>query len=792
LTLNGSGFLSDSQVKLNGEDRATTYVSATQLTAQILATDVASLGTANINVVNPPSAGGGGGLSNTLGLAIGQPANPVPVLATLAPSQAAQGSGALALTLTGTNFLASTIVRWQGLERVTTFVNATQLTAQLTANDLATAGTFNVTVLNPAPGGGGSNALPFTVVAPPNPMPALASINPTRVTVGGAAFTLTVTGTNFINASTIRWNGADRATTFISATQLSAQIPASDIATLGTQQGVIAIAVFNPPTNGGGGGSSNFIGLSLVNPVPTLNGLSPNNAIAGSAALTLSVNGSGFVNGAIVQWAGSARATTFVSANRLTVHITADDLLTVRNVNVTVVNPAPGGGASNPSTFAVSPPPNPVPVLVSMNPNAIAAGSAALTLTLNGNGFVNGAVARWNGTNRQTSFVSQTQLTAQIPANDLASVGSATVTVFNPASINGGGGVSNGLTFTINQTPNPLPTLTSIAPNLVVARGPAFTLALTGNNFLPNSVVRWNDADRATTFVSATQLTAEIPGTDLRTDAGSAQIRVVNPPSSGGGGGASAALAITIAAPLANVSAASYRANEIARGSITAAFGVNLAARTEVARTNPLPTELLGTRISIRDSAGNTRLAPLFFVSPTQVNYFLPSETAPGQATVSLTNGAGQLSLGTVTVANVAPGLFTANANGAGVPAAVILRVKGDGTFGYETLATFNQQSSQWMATPIDLGPESDQVFLVLYGTGFTFRQSLANGAPANVTATIGGVAAQVLFAGGQGGLLGVDQANVLLSRTLRGRGEVEAILTVDGKTTNTVKISIR
>ena len=701
------------------------------------------------------------------------------------------------LTINGSEFVTASQVKLNGVERVTTFVSANQLTAQVLAGDVASVGVVNVNVLNPPSAGGGgglSNTLALSITEPSALVPALSNVTPNRVLVGSGAFTLSVTGANFTSNSLVRWNGADRPTTFINAMELTAQIPASDIASLGAQQGAIAITVFNPPSTGGGGGTSNVVGLSLVNPVPVLNNLSPSNAITGSAALTLTVNGSNFVSGASVQWNNSARLTTFVSATQLRAQITADDLLSVRTVNVTVVNPsspAGGGGVSNAATFTINAAPHPLPVLVSLSPNSASAGSGAFTLMVSGNSFVSGAVIRWNGADRATTFISQTQLSAPIAASDLVNAGNVAVTVFNPASASGGGGLSNSLTFTITPAPNPAPILLSVTPDLIAARSGAFTLTATGRNFLTSSIVRWNGADRVTTFVSATQLTAQIVAGDINA-VGNAQVTVVNPPSTGGGGGTSSAQTVMIASPLASTSAASYRANEVARDSIVAAFGANLATGIEVARTNPLPTNLRGTSLSVRDSAGVSRLAPLFFVAPTQVNYLVPAGTATGLATVSLSSGDNKISLGTVTIVDVSPGIFTANATGAGVPSALVLRIKADNTFAYESLSVFNQPTSQWQPAPIDLGPETDQLFLVIFGTGFAYRRGPANGTPANVTATLGGISGNVPFAGAQGGLIGVDQANIAIPRTLKGRGEIDVLMTVDGKATNTVRIVIR
>ncbi len=96
-----------------------------------------------------------------------------------------------------------------------------------------------------------------------------------------------------------------------------------------------------------------------------------------------------------------------------------------------------------------TPPPNPVPTLTGLSPATATAGGAAFTLTATGTNFVSGATVRWNDVGRATTFVSATQLTASIPASDIAAAGTAQVTVVNPAP---GGGASGGLAFTINAS----------------------------------------------------------------------------------------------------------------------------------------------------------------------------------------------------------------------------------------------------------------------------------------------------------------------------------------------------
>jgi len=238
-------------------------------------------------------------------------------------------------------------------------------------------------------------------------------------------------------------------------------------------------------------------------------------------------------------------------------------------------------------------------------------------------------------------------------------------------------------------------------------------------------------------------------------------------------------------AALASVSAASFLGAEMAADSIVAAFGQSLTTATESAATLPLPTTLAGTSVRLRDSAGMERFAPLFFVSPGQINYLIPPGAANGNATVSVTRGETLVATGAVRLAQVAPGLFAANANGQGVAAAVALRIKSDGSQIFEPVARFDQAQNRFVAAPINLGAETDQVFLILFGTGYRARSSLAA-----VTCQIGGTAAEVLFAGAAPGLAGVDQTNVRLPRALAGRGEVDVALTVDGRAANRVRVA--
>ncbi|MGH9842280.1 MAG: IPT/TIG domain-containing protein, partial [Blastocatellia bacterium] len=243
---------------------------------------------------------------------------------------------------------------------------------------------------------------------------------------------------------------------------------------------------------------------------------------------------------------------------------------------------------------------------------------------------------------------------------------------------------------------------------------------------------------------------------------------------------------VTIANAVTSVSAASFKP-EVAVESIVAAFGARLATATVVTTVQPLPTSLAGTTVKVKDSAGAERLAPLFFVAPAQVNYQMPPGTAPGAARVTVTSGDGAVSVGTANVASVAPSLFAANADGQGVVAGVVLRVGSDGSQRFEPVSRFDPSQNRFVSVPIDLGPEGEQVFLILSGMGFRHRSALSA-----VSCQIGEANADVLYAGATPGFVGLDQSNLRLPRSLAGRGEADIVLTVDGKTANVVKVNIR
>ncbi len=259
------------------------------------------------------------------------------------------------------------------------------------------------------------------------------------------------------------------------------------------------------------------------------------------------------------------------------------------------------------------------------------------------------------------------------------------------------------------------------------------------------------------------------------------------------GGGLSDAFITKISAPdiptIATVSAASFTSGSVSPEEIVAVFGGNLANGILIASSTPLPTSLLGTIVKVKDSLNMELPAPLFFVSPDQVNCLIPSGLAAGKATITVTNSLNVSVSATVLIEKTAPGLFSANATGKDVAAAVLLRAKANGSQIFEPVAQFSQ--GKFVPLPIDFGPDagaaSDQLFLLLFGSGWRGRSS-----EQSVKVQIGGVNIPIQYAGVQGDFVGEDQINLQLPRTLAGKGEQIISLTVDGQLANLVTVAFK
>ncbi|RZK99012.1 MAG: VCBS repeat-containing protein, partial [Hymenobacter sp.] len=350
--------------------------------------------------------------------------------------------------------------------------------------------------------------------------PTIASFTPAS---GAPGTSVTVTGTNFTGATAVTLNGvAVPSYTVNSAASLVFSVPAN-----GTS-GVIAITT-------PGGTATSSTAFTVLNPTPVLYSISPNRVLVNSGSFTLTVNGMGFVAGSVINFLGGPVATTFVSGTQLTAVIANSYLTSISSSYVTVTNPAPGGGTSMGQLFETY---LPAPTITSFTP---ASGPVGTTITVTGTNFqlvkYVGLASVGSPYATSVTVVSPTTLTFVVP----------TGSVSGPVGVSTSGGTEYSTdSFIVTATPSPVPTLTSLSPTTTVAGSNAFALVVSGTNFTTSSLVNFNGLPLATTYASATQLTAQVPASAVAT-AGAFGVTVTTPAP---GGGTSAAATFTVTAPV--------------------------------------------------------------------------------------------------------------------------------------------------------------------------------------------------------------------------------------------------
>ncbi len=455
-----------------------------------------------------------------------------------------------------------------------------------------------------------------------------------------------------------------------------------------------------------------------------------------------------------------------------------------QTVVLTVTDPAGGTATAN---LTINVTVNTAPTLGPYPTTTVAVGQAA-TVTPNAAPTDNNALASVTAAISAgfTGTVAVNATTGVVTINNAAPGGAYVVTV--SATDNCGATTNSPFNLTVNKLNSATQLAVSAGPYIL---GQAVTLTATVTATgagAPTGTVTFLDGT-----TSLGMGTLNVSGLATLTTsallAGSHKLTAVYAGDANYASSTSTEATILIARPLANVSAASYKGDQFAREQIVAAFGTNLATGIQTANTLPLPTTLAGTTVNVKDSTSVERAAPLFFVSPNQVNYLLPAGTALGPATVTITSGGTpvNVALAVIQIATVAPGIFAANANGSGIAAAQVLRVLSDGTQRYEPIVRLDPATNRFVALPIEFGPPSEQLFLLLYCTGLRFRADLGN-----VTAAVSTVNVPATFAGAQGSLAGLDQVNLRLTPNLAVFPNPAVSLTVDGVPANVVQISFR
>jgi predicted outer membrane repeat protein len=284
-----------------------------------------------------------------------------------------------------------------------------------------------------------------------NPIPVLATLSPASTIAGGSGLTVTLSGQSFLPGAEAIVDGGNRSATYVSDTTLRVALSAADISSAGT----LAMRVSNPTPGGGQSVEELTFTVTAVdeNPIPSINAVLPQGVLAGGGInVEITVQGANFIPASIVRWNGVNRTTTFVNDTTLQATIPADELSAVGTAIVTVFNPTPGGGSSNPVGFSINYPwHNPAPTILALVPAdtvQFGVAGAPITVRVQGTDFVQDSQAQWNGEDRPTQYINETEVEITLTAVDATYAGTGDVTVKNPTP---GGGTSNSVSFTVTR-----------------------------------------------------------------------------------------------------------------------------------------------------------------------------------------------------------------------------------------------------------------------------------------------------------------------------------------------------
>lgn len=336
MTVNGTGFLSTTVIEVNQVAEPTSYVSSSQVTATVAASQLASAAHLSVIALNGAQTSGSG---TPVDLTV---MNPAPTISMLTPTVLPLGGTSPAtITVTGNMFVPTSVVNVNGSARATTYLSSTTLTFAVTVADQAAQTSLAVTVTNPAPGGGIS---PVATLSIGVPQPVITSVSPSTFIVGAPDTPIVVSGANFASNSVVNWNGLALMSSPVYSYlgfQLSATVPAADFTSAGTAELTVST----------GDATSTPFQVSITNPpVPTLAFISPTAGPIG-VPVQVTLTGTGFTLSSTVAINGTNVAATVVSSTEMTVNVPSSGLTLPGNLNFTVRTPAPGGGTTAPLTY---------------------------------------------------------------------------------------------------------------------------------------------------------------------------------------------------------------------------------------------------------------------------------------------------------------------------------------------------------------------------------------------------------------------------------------------------------
>jgi uncharacterized repeat protein (TIGR01451 family) len=336
LTFTGTGYIASTAASLNGTVLQTTYISATSVQATVPAAALGAGQVVNL-VLSNPTPGGGSSAPSSFSIM-----SPTPTVTGLSPRSIPQGIAAT-ITVNGNGFETNSVVMYNGVARPTTFVDTTTLRVLLTADDVHSFGSGEISVNNPGPGGSTTTPTELVIAAT---LPTILYANPTSVPVNTSSTVPTsifITGSGFAANATVQANGTFVPVTSQNGTNITVSVPS----TFFTAAGSIQFVVSNP---GAPVVQSNGITVTVSAPTATL-AISPNYAPAGSPDTKITVSGKGFFPDSTVQWNNTSLITTYVNATQLTAIIPATLLSGFAQASIQVSTPEAQGPTPPPQPF---------------------------------------------------------------------------------------------------------------------------------------------------------------------------------------------------------------------------------------------------------------------------------------------------------------------------------------------------------------------------------------------------------------------------------------------------------
>ena len=648
VTITGTNFLGATAVKFNAIPVTSfAVVSATSITTTV----PVGATTGKISVTGPSGTGTSAGNFTV----------PAPTVTSFTPTSGMIGA---TVTLTGTNFLGATGVKFNTIP-VTSYnvINATSLTTTVPVG--ATTGKISVT----GPSGTGTSTGNFNVIGPPT----ITSFTPASGVVGA---TVTITGTNLLNETSVTFNGIAATITTNIATSIKATVP------VGATTGLLRVST----AAGAVPSATNF-----TVPAPTVTSFTPS---SGAAGATVTITGTNFLGATGVTF-NTTPATSFTVVSATSITATVPVGATTGTIKVT----GPSGTGTRTASFMIIG----APTITSFTP---ASGVVGATVTITGTSLESATAVTFNGIAATIVTNTATSISTKVPT------GATTGPISVITAVGKGTSATN---FTVQA-----PTVTSFTPTTGAAGA---TVTITGTNFLGATGVTFNTTPATLfTVVSATSITATVP-----VGATTGTIKVTGP----SGTGTSAASFTVIGAPVIT----SFTPVSGLVGTAVTITGTSLGSATAVT-FNGIPALIVSntaTSISTKVPAGTTT-GPISVTTALGTGTSSTSFTVPAPTITSFTPATGGVGTGVTITGTNFTGATVVKFNGTSAPFVVV--------------------SATSIATSVPVGATTGAISVTTYGGVVTSATTFTVGATAAVpkvtsfTPTTGGVGATVTLTG--------------------------------------------